>query len=159
MSACTADPMHGITLAMNEKIEALISPTKDVPPQLPRIISLRHVTLNRKFVNGECTEPLGFILRGTTTEFPDNNKIYKCVVDSVAEGGLADVSVSVCLDVRMFQRLRLFLHYYNILFNYHQFGNNVLIEVVGAIVLFMIPPCLLLDYGLTQLAMYSTLRG
>lgn len=92
MSACTADPMHGITLAMNEKIEALISPTKDLPPQLPRIIGLRHITLNRKFVNGRSAEPLGFKLLGTTTEFPDNNKIYKCVVDSVAEGGLADVS-------------------------------------------------------------------
>lgn len=96
MSTCTADPMRGITLAMNEKIEALVSPTKDAPPQLPRIIRLRHVTLNRKF-NGPSNgprfaEPLGFILRGTTTEFPDNNKIYKCVIDSVAEGGLADVS-------------------------------------------------------------------
>ena len=92
MTACTADPMYGITLAMNEKIEALISPTKDLPPQLPRIIGLRHITLNRKFLNGKSAEPLGFMLVGATTEFPDNNKIYKCVVDSVIEGGLAHVS-------------------------------------------------------------------
>ena len=95
MSACTADPMYGITLAMNEKIEALISPTKDLPPQLPRIIGLRHITLNRKFVNGKCAEPLGFMLVGATTEFPDNNKIYKCIVDSVIEGGLAHVSCNI----------------------------------------------------------------
>lgn len=94
MSTCTADPMYGITLAMNEKIEALISPMKDLPPQLPRIISIRHITLNRKFVDGYSAEPLGFMLRGATTEFPDNNKIYKCVVDSVIEGALADVSYS-----------------------------------------------------------------
>ena len=87
-SSCTADPMHGITLAMNEKIEALISPIKSVPPQLPRIITHRHITLNRKSSSSE----LGFIVRGTTTEFPDNNKVYTCAVDSITEGGLADVS-------------------------------------------------------------------
>ncbi|XP_065911252.1 leucine-rich repeat and death domain-containing protein 1-like isoform X2 [Dysidea avara] len=72
---------------MNEKIEALISPIKSVPPQLPRIITHRHITLNRKSSSSE----LGFIVRGTTTEFPDNNKVYTCAVDSITEGGLADV--------------------------------------------------------------------
>ena len=89
---CTADPMHGITLAMNEKIEALISPIKSEPPDLPRIINHRHITLNRK----TSTSELGLSVCGTTTEFcfPNNNKVYvyTCAVESITEGGLADVS-------------------------------------------------------------------
>ena len=61
-------------------------------PPLPLVVSVRECLLRRR--SSDAVGPgWGFVLRGTTSEFPERTKIYTCHIESVHDDGTAKVGV------------------------------------------------------------------
>ena len=58
----------------------------DRAPPLPAVIAVKYCTLQKKKTGW------GFSLRGTRSEFGNNEGVYNCFFESVSENGAAEVS-------------------------------------------------------------------
>jgi len=61
-------------------------------PSLPLVVSVRKCVLRKRYPDA-VGPGWGFVLRGTTSEFPERTKVYTCHIESVHDDGTAKVGM------------------------------------------------------------------